>query len=121
MSEPIPMSPQGGATIDDLRRLDLRVGRILEALPFPEARRPAWRLTVDFGACGVRRSSAQITRSYPDPAELVGRLVVGVVNLPPRRVAGFVSEVLLLGALPGDGRVPLLTVDPGAAPGDPVG
>lgn len=120
MSDPRPLLPPGSATIDDLLRLDLRVGRVLEARPFPEARKPAWQLTIDFGHGGIKRSSAQLTQSYPDPSALVGRLVIAVVNFPPRRVAGFVSEVLVLGAMPGDGRIPLLSVDAGAAPGDPV-
>ena len=121
MTETRPILPAGSATIDDLGRLDLRVGRIIEALPFPEARRPAYRLRIDLGAGGVRTSSAQLPPTYPDAASLVGRLVVCVANLPPRRVAGFVSEVLVLGALPADGRIPLLGVDAGAQPGDPVG
>ena len=120
MSDPHPFLPPGSATIEDLERLDLRVGRVLDAQPFPEARKPAWRLTIDLGPGGVRRSSAQLTLSYPDPASLVGRLVIAVVNLPPRRVAGFVSEVLVLGAVPGDGRIPLLSVDAGAEPGDRI-
>ena len=121
MTGPRPLLPQGSATIDDLDRLDLRIGRIVEALTFPKARRPAYRLRVDLGPGGVRTSSAQLPGTYPDPSHLVGRLVVCVANLPPRRVAGFVSEVLVLGALPADGRIPLLGVDVGAQPGDPVG
>lgn len=121
MSHHRSLQPPGSATIDDLGRLDLRIGRIIEALPFPEARRPAYRLRIDLGPAGTRTSSAQLPNTYPDPAELVGRMVVCVANLPPRRVAGFVSEVLVLGALPGDGRIPLLSVDPGASPGDPIG
>lgn len=120
MSEPRQFLPAGSATIEDLERLDLRIGRIVDALPHPDARRPAYRLRIDLGPGGVRTSSAQLPRTYPDPTELVGRLVVCVANLPPRRVAGFVSEVLVLGALPGDGRIPLLGVDEGASPGDPV-
>lgn len=120
MTEERPFLPSGSATIADLARLDLRVGRIIEARPFPEARRPAYRLRIDLGPGGVRTSSAQLTGTYPDPAALEGRLVVCVANLPPRRVAGFVSQVLVLGALPPDGRIPLLGVDPGAEPGDPV-
>lgn len=120
MSEPRPFLPPGSATVDDLLRLDLRVGRVLEAHPFPEARRPAYRLTIDFGPGGIRHSSAQLPGTYPDPAALVGRLVVAVVNFAPRRVAGFSSEVLVLGAVPPDGRIPLLSVDEGAAPGDPI-
>jgi tRNA-binding protein len=115
-----PLLPPGSATIDDLGRIDLRIGRIVEALAFPEARRPAYRLRIDLGPAGTRTSSAQLPGTYPDPVALVGRLVVCVANLPPRRVAGFVSEVLVLGALPADGRIPLLGVDPGASPGDPV-
>jgi tRNA-binding protein len=116
-----PFLPQGSATIEDLDRLDLRIGRIVEALPFPEARRPAYRLRIDLGPGGIRTSSAQLPATYADPALLVGRLVVCVANLPPRRVAGFLSQVLVLGALSVDGRIPLLDVDPGAEPGDPVG
>ena len=116
-----PLQPQGSASVDDFARLDIRVGRIVSAEPFPEARRPAYRLRIDFGPGGTRSSSAQLPGTYPDPTGLVGRLVVAVVNFPPRRVAGFVSEVLVLGAMPGDGRIPLLSVDDGASPGDPVG
>lgn len=120
MTEPRPFLPPGSATIDELGRLDLRIGRIVDAQPFPEARRPAYRLRIDLGPGGTRTSSAQLPGTYPDPTALVGRLVVVVANLPPRRVAGFVSEVLVLGALPADGRIPLLGVDEGASPGDPV-
>lgn len=111
----------GSATIDDLDRLDIRVGRITEAAPLEGAARPAYRLRIDFGRAGQRQSSAQLTQSYDDPEALVGRLVVAVVNLPPRRVAGFLSEVLVLGALAPRGRVPLLSVDEGAEPGQRVG
>jgi tRNA-binding protein len=121
VTEPRPFLPPGSATIDDLARLDLRIGRIVEARTFPEARRPAYRLRIDLGPGGMRSSSAQLPGTYPDPADLVGRLVVCVTNLPPRRVAGFVSEVLVLGGLPSDGRIPLLGVDTGALPGDAVG
>ncbi len=121
MTEARAFLPQGSATIDDLGRLDLRIGRIVEALVLSGARRPAYRLRIDLGPGGIRTSSAQLPGTYPDPSSLVGRMVVCVANLPPRRVAGFVSEVLVLGALPVDGRIPLLGVDAGAAPGDPVG
>lgn len=120
MTEPRPFLPPGSATIEDLERLDLRIGRIVDVLPFPEAHRPAYRLRIDLGPGGVRTSSAQLPGTYPDPTALVGRLVVCVANLPPRRVAGFLSEVLVLGALPADGRIPILGVDGGASPGDPV-
>jgi tRNA-binding protein len=116
-----PFAPPGSATIDDFSRLDIRVGRVLRARPFPAARRPAYQMEIDFGPGGVRRSSAQLPPTYPEPAALEGRLVIAVVNFPPRRIAGFQSEVLVLGALPADGRIPLLGVDEGAAPGDPIG
>ena len=99
------------ATIEDLHRLDVRVGTVVAAEPFPEARTPALKLEIDFGpGLGRRRSSAQITRRY-DPAALVGRQVVAIVNLPPRRVAGFASEVLVLGGVPEAGDVVLLAPD----------
>ena len=88
----------GSATIDDFERLDLRVGRVLAAEPLAGARQQAYQLRLDFGAAGERGSSARLTETYPDPSVLVGRLVVAMVNFPPRRVAGFRSEVLVLGA-----------------------
>jgi tRNA-binding protein len=116
-----PFLPAGSATWADFERLDLRVGRIVRADPFPEARKPAYRLAIDFGPGGVKRSSAQLVTRYPDPEALVGRLVIAVVNFAPRRIAGFESDVLVLGALPPDGRIPLLSVDDGASPGDAIG
>jgi len=107
----------GSATIDDFHRIDLRVGRILAAETFP----PAYRLTLDFGPYGTRLSSARLPGTYPDPGMLVGRLVIAVVNFAPRDIAGFQSDVLVLGALPADGSIPLLGVDSGAQPGDSVG
>lgn len=115
------MKEPGSATIEDFERLDIRVGRVIEAAPLEWARRPAYRLVIDFGAAGTRQSSAQLVATYPDPGALVGRLVIAVVNFPPRRVAGFRSEVLVLGALLADGRIPLLSVDEGASPGDRIG
>ena len=107
---------------DDFTRLEMRVGRIVEAAPFPEARKPSYRLRIDFGPeLGERRSSAQLTATYPDPRALVGRDVVAVVNLPPRRIAGFASEVLLLGAMGDEGEVHLLRPDPPAALGLRIG
>ena len=110
---------------DDFARVDMRVGRILEALPFPEARNPSYRLRIDFGPeLGERVSAAQLTVTYPDPAALVGRQVVAVVNFPPRRIAGFASQVLLLGAM-GEGsdagQVWLLATDPVAPLGTRIG
>ncbi len=96
--------------------LDLRVGRVVDVAAFPEARKPAWKLTVDFGdEVGVLRTSAQITNYTVD--ELSGRLVVGAVNLPPKRIAGFVSQFLVLGALDPDGTVRLLQLEDGVQPG----
>ena len=92
---------------DDFARVDMRVGRVVEVEDFPEARKPAWKLTIDFGPeVGVKRSSAQIT-NYAR-AELEGRLVVAVVNFPPRRIGPFSSEVLCLGATDETGAVILL-------------
>lgn len=107
-------------TWDEFARVDMRVGRIVEVQPFPEARRPAWRLRVDFGPqIGELRSSAQITE-YPAQA-LLGRLVVGVVNFPPKQIGPVRSECLVLGTYTAEGRVRLLTPEPDAAPGDRVG
>jgi tRNA-binding protein len=98
------------ASFGDFEKIDMRVGRVLEVEEFPEARVPAWKLTVDFGPeIGTKRSSAQITH-YPREA-LVGRLVVAVVNFEPKRIAGFPSEVLVLGALDDEKGVVLLAPD----------
>lgn len=113
--------PSGSATFDDFLKIDMRVGRVISVEPFPAARKPAYRLTIDFGPGGTKRSSAQLPPTYPDPTVLVGRLVIAVVNFAPRNIAGFQSEVLVLGALPADGSIPLLGVDRGAQPGDPIG
>lgn len=98
------------ATIEDFKRIEMRVGRVLAADDFPEARNPSWKLTIDFGPHGTRRSSAAVRRWY-ERGELVGRLVVCVTNFPPRRIATFDSEVLTLGAVEADGRVILLQPD----------
>jgi tRNA-binding protein len=104
------------ATIEDFQKIDMRVGRVVRVDDFPEARNPAWKLEIDFGPeLGVKRSSAQI-KHYPRE-HLEGRLVVGVVNFPPRRIAGFESEVLVLGALDGEKGVVLLRPDEDVAPG----
>lgn len=103
-----PLSAQVG--IEDFHRLDIRVGTITRAEPFPEARRPAIRLWVDFGPLGERRSSAQITRHY-DPAALVGRQVLAVVNFPPRQIGKVMSEVLVLGLPDAAGEVVLIGPD----------
>lgn len=109
-------------SIGEFEQVEMRVGRVVEARPFPEARKPAYRLRIDFGPeIGVRSSSAQLTVTYPDPAALVGRQVVAVVNFPPRRIAGFASEVLVLGAMGDDGAVYLLQPDPAAPEGLRIG
>ncbi len=103
----------------DFFALDLRVGRVASVEPFPEARKPAYKLAVDFGpVIGRLQTSAQITNYGPE--ELTGRLVVGAVNLPPKRIAGFRSEFLVLGGLEPDGTVRLLTPDAALAPGSVV-
>ncbi|HEX3179061.1 MAG TPA: tRNA-binding protein [Methylomirabilota bacterium] len=105
----------------DFERVDMRVGVVTAAREFPEARRPAYRLEIDFGpALGVKRSSAQITRYYR-PAELVGRRVIAVVNFAPKQIGPFVSEVLVLGAYDAQGEVVLLAVDQPVAPGSKIG
>ena len=107
---------------DDFARVDMRVGRVLAAEPFPEARKPSYKLRIDFGIeIGERVSSAQLPVTYPDPASLVGRQVVAVVNFPPRRIAGFASEVLVLGAMGDDGEVWLLRPEPDATVGSRIG
>jgi tRNA-binding protein len=114
-----PFEPPGSATIEDFDRLDIRVGRIVAAAPLAGAVRPAYRLRIDFGAAGERQSSARITDRYPDPQALVGRLVIAVVNLPPRHVAGYRSDVLVLGSVAGE-TVLLLGAEDEAEPGQRI-
>lgn len=98
-------------TFSDFERMDVRVGRIVDAQPFPEARKPAYKLLIDFGdPLGERRSSAQLTARYRCE-DLVGRLVIGVVNLAPRQIGPFVSDVLTLGVPDQQGAVVLLAPD----------
>jgi tRNA-binding protein len=97
--------------VGDWSRIDIRVGSVIEALPFPEARKPALKLRIDFGpVIGVKRSSAQVTELYT-PEQLLGRQVAAVVNLPPRQIGPFVSEVLTLGFPDPDGAVVLIAPD----------
>ncbi|MCC5910385.1 MAG: tRNA-binding protein [Clostridiaceae bacterium] len=98
-------------TYDDFVKVEMRVGKIIEVDEFPEARRPAYKLKIDFGeALGVKKSSAQITKCY-DKEELLGKQVVAVTNFPPKQIGKFLSEVLVLGVELQDGSVPLLTID----------
>jgi tRNA-binding protein len=97
--------------LDDFQRLDIRVGTVVDAKPFPEARKPAMQLWIDFGAAiGIKRSSAQITVHYK-PDQLIGRQVCAVVNFPPRQIGPFLSEVLTLGLPSEEGEVILLRPD----------
>jgi tRNA-binding protein len=105
---------------EQFQAVDMRVGQVTTVEDFPEARQPAWKLTIDFGPeLGTRRSSAQITHYSRE--ELEGTLVVCVVNFPPRQIGPFRSEVLVLGAIDDERGVVLLRPDRGAAPGSPIG
>jgi tRNA-binding protein len=109
-------------TFDEFARVDMRVGRIVAVEPFPEARKPSYRLRIDFGPdIGERVSSAQLTATYPDPSALRGRQAVAVINFPPRRIAGFDSQVLVLGAMGDEGQVWLLEPNPAAPEGSRIG
>jgi tRNA-binding protein len=108
-------------TPEDFFSIDLRVGTVLRADPFPEARKPSIKLEIDFGPeLGVRRSSAQLTMHYA-PDRLVGRQVIGVMNIGERRIAGFTSQVLVLGAMPAPTEVVLLKPDHQVANGSRIG
>lgn len=104
-------------SFDDFLKVDIRAGRVVRAEPFPEARKPAIRLWVDFGPeIGERKSSAQLTAHYT-PESLVGRMVMGVVNFPPRQIGPVRSEVLVLGVADDDGGIVLIAPDRSVAPG----
>jgi tRNA-binding protein len=108
------------ATFDDFMKLDIRVGEIVQAEVFEKAKKPAYQLLVDFGSeIGVKKSSAQITELYA-PADLIGKQVLGVVNFPPRQIADFISEVLVLGVYTESGVV-LITTEQAAKKGDKLG
>lgn len=117
--DPAGLAPKPDVDAAAFFALDLRVGQVLDVDAFPEARKPAWKLTVDFGpVLGTRRTSAQVTNYAAE--ELIGRRVVGALNLGSRRIAGFRSEFLVLGALQPDGTVKLLGVDDDLPLGAPV-
>ncbi len=107
-----PAAPPAAAiTFDDFLKVDIRAGRIIRAEPFPEARKPSLKLTIDFGeGVGVKRSSAQVAELYA-PEALEGRMVAAVVNFPPRQIGKFMSEVLTLGFPDAEGRVVLFQPD----------
>ena len=98
-------------SFDDFTKVDIRLGRIVDAAPYPEARKPAIKLWIDFGAeLGVKKSSAQITQNY-EPDQLVGKQILAVVNFPPRQIGRFMSEVLVLGVSGDDGVIVLVGPD----------
>ena len=97
-------------TWSDFEKVEIRTGTIVAAEPFPQARKPAYKLTIDFGELGTKRTSAQLTKLY-DASELIGKQVVAVVNFPPKQIATFMSECLILGAVAGDGTVTLLQTE----------
>jgi len=101
------LAEAGVIDLADFARVDMRVGRVLEAESFPQARKPAYKLRIDFGPLGIRRSSAQLTAHY-QPEDLRGRLVIAVTNFPPRQIGPIRSEVLVLGVPDADGGVVLL-------------
>ena len=105
------------ASFDDFMKIDIRLGTVVTAEDFPEARKPAWKLSIDFGdEIGIKKSSAQITEHY-SKEELIGRRVIAVVNFPPRQIGPFMSEVLTLGVGDDEGRVVLLAPDKAAPNG----
>ena len=111
-----------GATVityDDFLKVDIRVGRIVQVDDFPKAKKPAYKLRIDFGALGVKSSSAQLVKHY-QKADLLGKLVLAVVNFPPRQIAEFFSEVLTLGVIVGEGDVVLVHPDRDVPLGAPL-
>lgn len=107
-------------TWDDFAKVDMRVGTIIGVADFEKARKPAYQLTIDFGAFGIKRSSAQITRLY-NKDSLMGRQVIAVVNFPPKQIANFISECLVLGVYNAQNEVVLLQPDSPADNGDKIG
>ena len=118
-SQPDAAAADPAISIDDFQRVDMRVGRVVAVEEFERARRPSYRLAIDLGPLGTRRSSAGV-KPYYTKDELVGRQVVCVVNFPPRNIAGFMSEVLVLGATEVDGRLRLLRPDQDAELGSRI-
>jgi len=108
------------ATFEDFQKIDIRVGRIIEVLDLKEARNPSYKIKIDFGELGIKFSSAQITKLY-SKENLLNRQIVAVVNFPPKRIAGFKSEVLILGVMKEDGEVILLQTEREAPLGYKIG
>ena len=106
-------------TYDDFAQLELRVGKVVRAEEFPKARKPAYKMWIDFGELGIKKSSAQITKLY-QVEELIGRQVIAVTNFPPRQIADFMSDVLVLGVVLEDGDVALITRDRKVPPGSRI-
>jgi tRNA-binding protein len=107
-------------TWEDFEKIEIRTGTILAAEPFAKAKKPAYQLTIDFGVLGVKHSSAQITTLY-QPEDLIGKQIVAVVNFPPKQIANFFSECLVLGAVAADGTVTLLETERSVENGIKIG
>lgn len=105
---------------EDFAKIDIRAGTVLEAKEFTEARKPAYQIWIDFGELGIKKTSAQITQLYT-PETLIGKQVIAVVNFPPRQIANFMSECLILGAVGADGEVVLLAPERGVENGWRIG
>jgi tRNA-binding protein len=107
-------------TWDDFEKVEMRVGTILEATPFEKAKKPAYQLKIDFGPLGIKKSSAQITQHY-QPNDLIGKQIIAVVNFPPKQIANFFSECLVLGIYQQGGAVVLLQPERSVENGDKIG
>ncbi|WP_266368109.1 tRNA-binding protein [Tellurirhabdus rosea] len=103
-------TPASPITWDDFAKLEIRVGTVIRAEVFKEARKPAYKITIDFGEYGIRKTSAQVTKLY-SPDDLIGKQVTAVVNFPPRQIANFYSECLLLGSIGEENEITLLTTE----------
>lgn len=112
--------PAETLTWDDFEKVEIVTGTIIRAEAFAKARKPAYQLTIDFGPKGIRRSSAQITTLY-QPDDLIGKQIVAVINFPPKQIANFFSECLVLGAIADDGTVTLLQTERAVANGQRIG